>query len=280
MKKRVLKQWLLISLVGALVLVLSACGDKNDDTQDALAAIKAKGKIVVGNNAVFAPFGFHAIVDGADKRVGFDIDLAKEIAKDIGVEVEFKQLDLDALIPALKAGQTDILISALSATEERKKQVDFSDIYYLSQDIALIQASDKDKYKSLDDLKGKRIGVQLNSTEQTLMEAQFPNENLVLMDNMNTLNLALKAKQVDVVISEGLVAKVAVAANPELAIADGIVIDDSALNSAGVGVVVKKNEDALRESINKTIKRLQDSGDLDKYIQAASELAAKNQKNE
>ncbi|OBZ19418.1 hypothetical protein A8L34_07920 [Bacillus sp. FJAT-27264] len=280
MKKRVLKQWLLISLVGALVVVLSACGDKNDDTQDALAAIKAKGKIVVGNNAVFAPFGFHAIVDGADQRVGFDIDLAKEIAKDIGVEVEFKQLDLDALIPALKAGQTDILISALSATEERKKQVDFSDIYYLSQDIALIQASDKDKYKSLDDLKGKRIGVQLNSTEQTLMEAQFPNENLVLMDNMNTLNLALKAKQVDVVISEGLVAKVAVAANPELAIADGIVIDDSALNSAGVGVVVKKNEDALRESINKTIKRLQDSGDLDKYIQAASELAAKNQKNE
>ncbi|MFE4713555.1 MULTISPECIES: transporter substrate-binding domain-containing protein [Paenibacillus] len=280
MKKKVFKQWMLISLVGALVLVLSACGDKNDDTQDALAAIKAKGKIVVGNNAVFAPFGFHAIVDGADQRVGFDIDLAKEIAKDIGVEVEFKQLDLDALIPALKAGQTDILISALSATEERKQQVDFSDIYYLSQDIALIQASDKDKYKSLDDLKGKRIGVQLNSTEQTLMQAQFPNENLVLMDNMNTLNLALKAKQVDVVISEGLVAKVAVAANPELAIADGIVIDDSALNSAGVGVVVKKNEDALRESINKTIKRLQDSGDLDKYIQAASELAAKNQKNE
>ncbi|MFC3745158.1 transporter substrate-binding domain-containing protein [Paenibacillus sp. GCM10012306] len=280
MKKKVLKQWMLISLVGALVVLLSACGNKNDDTQDALAAIKAKGKIVVGNNAVFAPFGFHAIVDGEDQRVGFDIDLAKEIAKDIGVEVEFKQLDLDALIPALKAGQTDILISALSATEERKKQVDFSDIYYLSQDIALIQASDKDKYKSLDDLKGKRIGVQLNSTEQTLMQAQFPNENLVLMDNMNTLNLALKAKQVDVVISEGLVAKVAVAANPELAIADGIVIDDSALNSAGVGVVVKKNEDALRESINKTIKRLQDSGDLDKYIQAASELAAKNQKNE
>jgi ABC-type amino acid transport substrate-binding protein len=280
MKKRVLKQWMLISLVGALVVVLSACGNKNDDTQDALAAIKAKGKIVVGNNAVFAPFGFHAMLDGVDTRVGFDIDLAKEIAKDIGVEVEFKQLDLDALIPALKAGQTDILISALSATDERKQQVDFSDIYYQTRDIALIQASDKDKYKSLDDLKGKKIGVQLNSTEQTLMQAQFPNENLVLMDNMNTLNLALKAKQVDVVISEDLVAKVAVAANPELAIADGIVIDDSALNSAGAGVVVKKNEDALRESINKTIRRLKDSGELDKYVQVASELAAKNQKNE
>ena len=99
-------------------------------TKDALSTIKDNKKVIVGLSADYAPYEFHAMVDGKDQTVGFDVDLAKEVAKDMGVELELKEMDFDALIGALKAGQIDMIISGMNPDDERKKQIDFSDIYY------------------------------------------------------------------------------------------------------------------------------------------------------
>ena len=104
----------------------------NDSTP---AAIKKRGYIILGVSADYAPMEFHATVDGNDKIVGADISLAKKIAKDMGVKLQIKEMGFDALIGALKTGKVDMVISGMSDTPERRKQVDFSKPYTYEKQI-------------------------------------------------------------------------------------------------------------------------------------------------
>ena len=109
---------LLIVIMMAVFGIVS-CGNKNEVKKDTK-------KLVVGTDGVFPPFGY--IENG--ELIGFDIDLIKQIGKDLGYEIEMKVQPFDALIPSLKAGKLDAIISGMSATEERKKSVDFTDEYF------------------------------------------------------------------------------------------------------------------------------------------------------
>ena len=114
---------LLIVIMMAVFGIVS-CGNKNEVKKDTK-------KLVVGTDGVFPPFGY--IENG--ELVGFDIDLIKQIGKDLGYEIEMKVQPFDALIPSLKAGKLDAIISGMSATEERKKSVDFADEYFKSTQV-------------------------------------------------------------------------------------------------------------------------------------------------
>ena len=128
MKKGLIKKIFAATLVGVMALSFVGCGSKEEKND--LETIKEKGKVVVGMSADYAPYEFHAMIDGKDKVVGFDVNLANEIAKDMGVKLEIKEMEFDPLIGALKAGQIDMIISGMNPDEKRKKQIDFSDIYY------------------------------------------------------------------------------------------------------------------------------------------------------
>ena len=245
---------------------------------DSLAKIKAKGRLVVGVNSDFAPFEFHAMIDGKDTVVGFDMDLAKEVAKDMGVQLELKELSFDALLTTLQSGQIDVIISGMSATEERRKTVDFSDVYYKGIQTLLTTKGNLSKFNSFSDLKDKKIGLQLSSLQDKLMTSLIPDGKYTKIESMNTLFLSLKSNQIDGIVTTKIVCQMAIAANPEFVIAEKVVIDDSSLKSPGVAIALRKGSPSLQKQLNLTVKRLNDSGQMQKYVDAAAQLAGVNKK--
>ena len=240
---------------------------------DSLAKVKARGRLVVGINAEFAPLEFHMMVNGKDTIVGFDIDMAKDIAKDMGVQLELKELAFDALLTTLQSGQVDVIISGLSATEERRKTVDFSDVYYKGTQTLLTTKDNLSKFNSFSDLKDKKIGLQLSSLQDKLMTALLPDGKYTKIESMNTLFLSLKSKQIDGIVTSTIVNQMAIAANPEFVIAEKVTIDDSSLKSPGTAVALRKGATALKTQMNVTIKRLNESGQMQKYVDEACKLA-------
>ena len=96
------------------------------ETDSAYSAIKKRGVLVVGLSADYAPFEFHATVQGRDQIVGFEVSMAKQIAKDLGVKLQIKEMGFDGLIGAVQTGKIDVIISGINATPDREKVVDFS----------------------------------------------------------------------------------------------------------------------------------------------------------
>lgn len=242
-------------------------------SDESLSKIKEKGKLVVGINAEFAPFEFHTMIDGKDTVVGFDVDLAKDIAKDMGVELELKELAFDVLLTTLQQGQVDVIISGLSATEERRKTVDFSEPYFNDKDVLLTTKENLNKFNSFDDLKDRKIGLQLSSLQETLMKNLIPDGKYTTIESMNTLFLSLNSNQIEGIVTSETVSRMAAASNPNFVIADKVAIDNSSLNSPGVAVAMRKESAALQAQINETVKRLNDSGQMQQYVDAACQLA-------
>lgn len=129
------------------LFTLAACGGGNDKTSDSssnaksedqLAAIKKAGVLKVATSADYAPFEFHTMVDGKDKIVGADIDLVNEVAKELGVKAEVSDMSFNTVLASLKEGKSDIAISAISATKERKEQFNFTDNYYNPPQVLII----------------------------------------------------------------------------------------------------------------------------------------------
>jgi ABC-type amino acid transport substrate-binding protein len=283
MKTKKLWQVILaVALATLTVFAVAGCSSSGEKkpaanqpaaADDSLAKIKAKGKLVVGMNAEFAPFEFHTMIDGKDVIAGFDMDLAKEIAKDMGVQVEVKELSFDALLAALQSGQVDIIISGMSATEERRKSVDFSEVYYRATQSLLTTKENVGKFNSFSDVKNYKIGLQLSSLQDKLMTALIPDGKFTKIESMTTLLLSLKSKQIDGIVTAKVVCQMAIAANPEFVIAEKVTIDDSSLNSPGVAVAFKKNSASLKAQIDGTIKRLDQSGQMQRYVDDACKLA-------
>lgn len=244
-----------------------------------LSRIKESGKLVVGINADYAPFGFHAIVDGQDTISGVDVEVAKAVAEDMGVELELLESNFDMLLSTLQAGQCDVVISCLSPTEERKQQIDFSDAYSEDQVVAMVRKEDESLYQTFDDLKGKKIGCAYGTIQESLVKQQLPDEDVEYREGMAELFLELQAGQVDAVISTESVCKMAIASNPDLAIAVGSEFDTSLLglgDDAGVAVGVRKDSQSVIDSINATIARLKEAGELEQILEEACELASQN----
>lgn len=232
-----------------------------------------KNELVVGLSAEYAPYEFHAMIDGKDTISGSDVQIAKEIAKDMNCELVIKEMEFKSLISALKAGQIDMIISGMNATPERQKEVDFSEIYYEARHGVLIRKEDKEEYKEISDLYGDKIGLQLGSTQQEIGETLIKDGDFKLLANVNNLILELKTGKINSIITEKPVAQMAIVTNKELTLSD-IDIKDGA---TGIAVAVKKDSKELLENINTTIKRLQDEKLVDKFVEDASILAAENQ---
>ena len=161
----------LVSLGMAMVLSLGlvACGngggEESSEAADKLDAVKESGKLVVAMSADYPPFEFHSTKDGADKIAGVDADLANAVAKEIGVDVEFKEMTFDGLVGALKADKVDMVISGMSPSPERKKNVDFSDVYYTGKNVLIVREGEEDKITSEDQVKSMKVAAQKGSIQ-------------------------------------------------------------------------------------------------------------------
>ena len=156
------KKWLqtilpILFLLLSLLPIKETFAAENDPVYD---KIIQKGELVVGLSADYAPYEFHAKVDGEDKIVGFDISIAQKIADDLGVKLKIEELGFDALLGALKTGKIDMVISGMSPTPERLKEVAFSQPYMNVQQRVIVRKEDKDKFHSTKDFEGVRAGAQ------------------------------------------------------------------------------------------------------------------------
>lgn len=269
MKKGLLKKLFATILVGAMAISMVACGGEDADEKDELTKIKEKGELTVGMSVDYAPYEFFVMENGKKKMVGMDLEILKEVAKDIGVDFKVEEMEFKGICTAVNAGQVDIGLSGLSPDEKRKEIVDFSDIYFEAEQGILINKKDASKIKKLGDLKGLKVGAQLGSIQADIANT-IPDAKTKFLEEVPVLIQDLLAGNLDAVIVELPVADVQSVIHPELARAEEKVQDEA---GGGSAIAVPKDQKALLDEINKTIKRLIDEGKIDTFYKDAVKLS-------
>ncbi|HFD6483047.1 transporter substrate-binding domain-containing protein [Enterococcus hirae] len=255
---------------------LGACGSSNTTAQgqekDRLAAIKKSGVLKVATSADYAPFEFHTMVDGKDKIVGSDIDLAKAIAKELGVKAEVSDMNFNTVLASLKEGKADLAISAISATDERKQQFDFTDNYYNPPQVVIINKKNKEIYRNANDLKDKNVGAQKGSIQEELVKTQLKGAKLVTIDKVPNMIVEVNQGSLAATVVEKTIAESYIAQNPDLMIAD---ISLEPAPDEAFAIALPKESSQLQKELNQIIKKLNDEGKIEEFIQQNNELAEK-----
>lgn len=270
--KKILHLWLAIILVitsmaGSLAL-FSPRDVQAAQTDQYLQNIKKKGYITVGLSADYPPYEFHKTIKGQDKIVGFDIDVAKKIAKDLGVKLKIDEMQFDGLLGALKTGKIDMIISGMSKTPERAKEVTFSDTYLAAKQKILIRKSDIDKYKTTMDFNNVKVGAQKQTTQEELAKTQLDGSKVTSLAKFTDLVLQLENKKIDAIVAEGPVGQAYVDQNKSLTL-----INPGFTNSIkNTAVALPKDSPALTAQVNKSISEIKSQKLMPKYQKAANKL--------
>ncbi|WP_427051516.1 ABC transporter substrate-binding protein/permease [Paenibacillus sp. TC-CSREp1] len=224
-------------------------------------------KLVLGTSADFAPYEFHKVINGKDEIVGFDIAIAKEIAKDLGAELVIEDMGFDGLLPALQSGRVDLVISGMTPTDERKKSIDFSESYYKSKQVIMVRNVDKDKYPDMKALENAKIGVQKGSIQETIGQ-KIPGAKLTSLDKISDIVLQLQTKRVDAAIVEDTVA----AGYLDDMIGLAPAVPDEEQVEAAIGI--RKGNTELLTAVNQTLERLKSEDKINQMVTDASLLMA------
>jgi His/Glu/Gln/Arg/opine family amino acid ABC transporter permease subunit len=220
--------------------------------QSALERVRAAGRLRVGIDATYPPFG---IAEGTDFS-GFDVDIARAVARDLGVKAELVNASFDGVFPALQNGSFDVVISAVTITPERSATMLFSDPYIAAGQQIVVRGDST--IAGPEQLAGRTVGVQINTTAQFSMEKR----QSVTIAKYNTIDLALLDLQngrIDAVASDGPVLRYMVRLSfPDLKTVGAEYTDEQ------FGVVLARGSDDLRRAVNAALWRLQDSGEYAK----------------
>jgi polar amino acid transport system substrate-binding protein len=240
-----------ILAVGALSL--TACGGSSTPAATTAGGVQLinAGKLTVCSDVPYEPFEFQK--DG--KIVGFDMDIAAEVAKDLNAELSVVDSSFEAIETGTALTGCDVSISSISITDTRKAVMDFS-TPYLDDDLALV-ASEGSGVKTLDDAKGKKVGVQQATTgadyatEKGLDAQQFEDTGLLVQ--------ALQAGTIDAALGNQSVLGYAIKNDPKFKAVEKFATGEQ------LGISIKKGNTAMAEKVNGTLKRLTDDGTLEKF---------------
>ncbi|MCX7653823.1 MAG: basic amino acid ABC transporter substrate-binding protein [Fervidobacterium sp.] len=222
-----------------------------------LTQIKQRGKLLVGTEPTFPPFEF---VDEKNQVVGFDIDIANELAKRLGVKLEIVSLPFDSLIPALLQGKIDLIIAGMTITEERAKVVDFSKPYFEANQAIVVRKDGKFEPKKFEELVGKKVAVQLGTTGD-LVVSDINGINVVRFQKFTDAFLELQNGRVDAVVLDEAPAKAYVKKFPKFVIS--AVVD----TGETYGIAVKKGNKELLNFVNQTLDIIKSAGIYNKLLQ-------------
>lgn len=214
---------------------------------------KDSNVLVMGTNATFKPFEYK---DG-DTVVGFDVDLAEEIAKSLGAELKIEDMSFDGLLPALESGQIDLAVAGMSVTEDRAKNVFFSDPYYVAsqQIIVRTESSIKNRYE----LVNKTIGVQLGTTGDQ-MARQIKGAKVVQFPAVPNVLQELTTGRIDAAILDNAPAAQYVAGFSNLKILS------LPLSREPYAVAIKKGNQKLLDQVNRVITEMREDGRMQKIL--------------
>ena len=240
-------------------------------TTGKLERIKAAGKLVVGTSPDYPPYEFHLLPDLESEMVGLDIDIAEAIASNLNVKLEVRDIVFSKLFDELTTGRIDLALAGLSPTENRKRMVDFSIPYYQAIQNMLIRVEDKDKFKLLEDLRGKVVGTQKGSIQEDMARNMVTGATFFFHEDIAELIKALRQKKVDAVILEKPVADAYAYKNKDLL---NIECSTDRL-PMGSAVAVKKGDTDLLDRVNQVLEKLIRENKITESIQAAKVLTDK-----
>ncbi|EOA8522611.1 TPA: ABC transporter substrate-binding protein/permease [Staphylococcus aureus] len=252
---------LLIS--SAMVYINPTAHAEQDQTWE---KIKERGELRVGLSADYALMEFEHTVNGKTEYAGVDIDLAKKIAKDNNLKLKIVNMSFDSLLGALKTGKIDIIISGMTSTPERKKQVDFSDSYMMTKNIMLVKKDKVNEYKDIKDFNNKKVGAQKGTEQEKIAQTEIENASITSLSRLPDVILALKSGKVEGAVVEKPVAEAYLKQNPKLGISN-VKFNEEEKDTV---IAVPKDSPKLLSQINKTIKEVKDKGLIDKYMTNAA----------
>ncbi len=251
------KSFKIISVVLALVLVIgcfAAC-QKDDKTKE-----PQKEVLVMATNAEFPPYEYRE----GDAVTGIDAEIAQLIADKLGMELKIEDVAFESIIPGVQSGKYDFGMAGMTVTEDRLKDVIFSDSYATGVQVVIIK-EDSD-IASLDDVAGKKIGVQTNTTGDIYATDDYGEENIVRYENGAVAVQALLNGKVDCVVIDNEPAKSYVAAN------EGLKILETEYMVEDYAICFAKDNTELKDKVNTALNELIDDGSvqkiIDKYIKA------------
>lgn len=259
----------------AVGLILAACGKTEAPAPVAAPApAPAPAKVyVVGTDAAYAPFESQ---NEKGEIVGFDIDVVKAVAAKAGIEVKFVNTPWEGIFNTLGQGDRDLLVSAITITDERKQTMDFSAPYFDAKQ--LIAVKENSKIKTLADLKKLKVGVQTGTTGDEVV-TKLIGKNSANIKRFESTPLALKeleAGGVDAVVADNGVVIHYVANN---AGSKFRTVDDTSFTPEQYGIAIKKGNAELLDKINAGLAAIKADGTYDKiyasYFGAAPAAAAK-----
>ncbi|RLE59888.1 MAG: amino acid ABC transporter substrate-binding protein [Thermoprotei archaeon] len=228
-------------------------------TKSYVEEIKKRGKLIVGTSADWPPFEY--IEDG--NYMGIDIRIAQKIAEKLGVELEIKDMKFAALIEALKTGMVDMVIADMTPTAEREKVVDFSVPYYFSKGHAVLVLKES-AIDSVEDLYGKKVGVQLGTTQEEWAKENLKGKAEIVSYNKvyPEMVMVLMRGDVSAILVGDIVGGVLTSKFPELKIAFYV-----GGSSVGAAVAVAEGAEDLKYVINSVIQELIETGEMDKIFE-------------
>lgn len=231
-------------------------------------AIKAKGKLVLGTEAQYAPFEFK---DMDANFVGCDIWLAQQVADALGVELEVMDMAFDGIIPAVKSNQVDIGIAAFTVDEERAKEIDFTDMYQKDEQMLIVKKGNEEVYTTKESLAGQQVGAQRGTTQSKLIQSALPDSKLFELDKWPTLAMEVANGNIAAIVVDGAVGQNLIATNDGIAQANFTFSEEEA--SFGKAAVVAKGKDDLKELVNAVIANVTSDGSFDAAYDEAVALS-------
>ena len=245
-------KWMVAAgLVAAAAIGLAGCGSSSDSS-----AASEQGKVIrVGAETTFPPFEF---VEN-EKYVGFGLDLADAVVKQMGAKMEFKSMGFDALIPAIQSNQIDLIASGMDATPERAKQVLFSDPYFTENGYVILVKKDNSNVNDWGDLKGKVVGAQVG-TESVKLAQENGASQVKQLDSNAQAFMELKAGTVDAVILDRPVSMYYLNKGAD----KDVKIVGTPKDGAPMVFAMSKDNEQLQKDVNAALKELKDNGTYDK----------------
>jgi polar amino acid transport system substrate-binding protein len=219
--------------------------------------LHSKKTLSVGTDATYEPF---ESIDESGNYVGFDMELIKLIAAEMKMELQIQNVNWDGIIPGLINGNYDCLISAMTITEDRQKQISFSDPYFSIKQVIVVK-EDNDRIKTPADLAGKTVTAQIGTTGD-LYASDIKGVKMKRFDTNPQAVQELLNNNADAAVMDDLVASEIISRNSGLKM---IEINDAEVENYGIGV--KKENTELLEKINKALETLRNNGKLAELTQ-------------
>lgn len=259
-KTEMKKRWMAV-LFFLAVIILTACGNNQSKNDDSWKKVEDKKEITVATSGTLFPSSYY---NDENKLVGYDVDVAKAIAKQLGLKIKFKEYNVDGQVTAVNRGEADFAANDFGMSKERSKKFSLSDPIKFSFDSMIVRKSDDSGIHSLEDLKGKKAAGEPNTSYMKIAE-KYGAKPVTYDNATNDQYLTDVANgRTDVILNDYYLQKMSVGALPDIPVK---ILEDVYFNANSTGFLMDKNSKELKKKIDGALKELKEEGTMKKLSQ-------------